>query len=247
MPGAITATGRLHAGLRYIKGSFSLCPRYGNAGRSVANSAFAWKGGCAMRAVVCESFGGPEVLALREVPDPPPPGAGEVQVRIRARGVQYVDALQMAGKYQTRRRAALHPRQRGGRRGAGGGTRRDGVRTRRPRDEPARHRRLRRDRQRAGRRLRQGAGRHGFRAGRRLPLGARHRLSRAVAARADGGGQLGAGAWRGRRHRHRRHPDRAALRRQGDRHRQHRSQARGLPGGRRASTPSTTATASPIP
>jgi NADPH2:quinone reductase len=55
-----------------------------------------------MRAMVCESFGGPEVLALRELPDPPPPGPGEVQVRIRARGVQYVDALQLAGKYQTR-------------------------------------------------------------------------------------------------------------------------------------------------
>jgi NADPH2:quinone reductase len=55
-----------------------------------------------MRAMVCEAFGGPEVLALREMPDPPPPGPGEVQIRIRARGVQYVDALQLAGKYQTR-------------------------------------------------------------------------------------------------------------------------------------------------
>jgi len=55
-----------------------------------------------MKAVVCEAFGGPEVLALREVPDPPPPGAGEVQVRIRARGAQYVDVLMLAGKYQFR-------------------------------------------------------------------------------------------------------------------------------------------------
>lgn len=55
-----------------------------------------------MKAVVCEAFGGPEVLALREVPDPPPPGRGEVQVRIRARGVQYVDVLMLAGKYQFR-------------------------------------------------------------------------------------------------------------------------------------------------
>ena len=38
-----------------------------------------------MKAVVCEAFGGPEVLALRELPDPPPPGPGEVQVRIAAR------------------------------------------------------------------------------------------------------------------------------------------------------------------
>jgi len=55
-----------------------------------------------MRAVVCEAFGGPEVLALRELPDPPPPGPGEVQVRIAARGVQYVDVLMLAGKYQFR-------------------------------------------------------------------------------------------------------------------------------------------------
>src|SRR5882762_3436102 len=55
-----------------------------------------------MKAIVCEAFGGPEVLALREVPDPPPPGAGEVQVRIGARGAQYVDVLMLAGKYQFR-------------------------------------------------------------------------------------------------------------------------------------------------
>ena len=55
-----------------------------------------------MKAVVCEAFGGPEVLALRDLPDPPPPGPGEVQVRIRARGVQYVDVLMLAGKYQFR-------------------------------------------------------------------------------------------------------------------------------------------------
>ncbi|HUC72694.1 MAG TPA: NADPH:quinone oxidoreductase family protein [Stellaceae bacterium] len=55
-----------------------------------------------MKAVVCEAFGGPEVLSLREVPDPPPPGLGEVQVRITARGVQYVDVLMLAGKYQFR-------------------------------------------------------------------------------------------------------------------------------------------------
>src|SRR5678809_1708181 len=55
-----------------------------------------------MKAVVCEALGGPEVLALRDVPDPPPPGSGEIQVRIGARGVQYVDVLMLAGKYQFR-------------------------------------------------------------------------------------------------------------------------------------------------
>src|SRR5580698_10531088 len=55
-----------------------------------------------MKAMVCEAFGGPEVLALRDVPNPPAPGHGEVQVRIEARGVQYVDVLMLAGKDQFR-------------------------------------------------------------------------------------------------------------------------------------------------
>jgi NADPH2:quinone reductase len=55
-----------------------------------------------MKAIICQAFGGPEVLALREVPDPPPPGRGELQVHIQARGVQYVDVLMLAGKYQFR-------------------------------------------------------------------------------------------------------------------------------------------------
>ena len=55
-----------------------------------------------MKAMVCEMFGGPEVLALHTVPDPAPPGPGEIQVRIEARGVQYVDVLMLAGTYQFR-------------------------------------------------------------------------------------------------------------------------------------------------
>ena len=55
-----------------------------------------------MLAVVCEAFGGPDVLRVREYPDPAPPGAGEIQVRLEARGVQMVDVLMLAGTYQTR-------------------------------------------------------------------------------------------------------------------------------------------------
>ncbi len=55
-----------------------------------------------MQAIVCEAFGGPEVLAWRDLPDPPPPGDGELQVRLLARGAQYVDVLMIAGKYQFR-------------------------------------------------------------------------------------------------------------------------------------------------
>jgi NADPH2:quinone reductase len=55
-----------------------------------------------MKAMVCERFGGPEVIVERDLPDPPQPGAGEIQVGIEARGVQYVDVLMLAGKYQFR-------------------------------------------------------------------------------------------------------------------------------------------------
>ena len=67
-----------------------------------------------MKAVVCEAFGGPEVLAVREVPNPPPPGPGELQVRIQARGVQYVDVLMLAGKYQFRPEPPFIPGSEGG-------------------------------------------------------------------------------------------------------------------------------------
>ena len=55
-----------------------------------------------MRAIVCECFGGPEVLALHEDWPEPEPGPGEVLVEIGARAVQYVDVLMAAGKYQFR-------------------------------------------------------------------------------------------------------------------------------------------------
>jgi NADPH2:quinone reductase len=55
-----------------------------------------------MKAIVCEAFGGPEVLAWRDLPDPPPPAAGQLQVRLLARGAQYVDVLMLTGKYQFR-------------------------------------------------------------------------------------------------------------------------------------------------
>ena len=55
-----------------------------------------------MQAIVCESFGGPETLAWRDLPDPPAPAEGELQVAITARGAQYVDVLMIAGTYQFR-------------------------------------------------------------------------------------------------------------------------------------------------
>lgn len=54
-----------------------------------------------MKAVMCEAYGGPEVLVVREVASPEP-GAGEVKVRLSARGVSYTDVLRIAGKYHVK-------------------------------------------------------------------------------------------------------------------------------------------------
>lgn len=50
-----------------------------------------------MRAVVFERNGGPEVLELREVPEPRP-GDGELLVRIEAAGVNFMDVYEREGK-----------------------------------------------------------------------------------------------------------------------------------------------------
>ena len=51
-----------------------------------------------MKAVVITKAGGPDVLAVREVPEPRP-AAGEVLVRVRAAGVNRADVLQRLGQY----------------------------------------------------------------------------------------------------------------------------------------------------
>ncbi len=52
-----------------------------------------------MRAVVITEPGGPEVLAVRNMADPPPPGGDQVLVRVRAAGVNRADILQRRGQY----------------------------------------------------------------------------------------------------------------------------------------------------
>ena len=52
-----------------------------------------------MRVILCRELGSPEVLTVEERPDPEP-GMGEVLVRQEAWGVNYVDALMVAGGYQ---------------------------------------------------------------------------------------------------------------------------------------------------
>jgi NADPH2:quinone reductase len=106
-PGAACAHAQV---LRMLLGKFKFAPDYI---RVHAPSCFARPGFCYraqrtvgeagfVKAVVCRRFGGPEVLAVEDLPDPPAPGPSEVQVRLAARGVQYVDVLQIAGTYQVR-------------------------------------------------------------------------------------------------------------------------------------------------
>lgn len=52
-----------------------------------------------MKAVVITQPGGPEVLEIREVPDPSPPNNNQVLVRVRASGVNRADILQRKGRY----------------------------------------------------------------------------------------------------------------------------------------------------
>ncbi len=51
-----------------------------------------------MRAIVLERHGGPQVLRVREAPDPVP-GAGEVRVRVEAIGVNFAEVLSRKGLY----------------------------------------------------------------------------------------------------------------------------------------------------
>ena len=52
-----------------------------------------------VRAAVCNELGPPSVLRVEERPDPQP-GPGEVAVAVEAAGVNYVDGLFVAGRYQ---------------------------------------------------------------------------------------------------------------------------------------------------
>ncbi|HEY1740174.1 MAG TPA: alcohol dehydrogenase catalytic domain-containing protein, partial [Acidimicrobiia bacterium] len=54
-----------------------------------------------MRVVVCKELGPPDALVVEER-EVPVPGAGQIRVAVRAAGVNYVDGLIAAGRYQIR-------------------------------------------------------------------------------------------------------------------------------------------------
>jgi NADPH:quinone reductase len=54
-----------------------------------------------MKAILCTRYGGPDDLALMDVPTPEL-GAGEALVRVKAAGLNFFDTLIIAGKYQVK-------------------------------------------------------------------------------------------------------------------------------------------------
>ena len=52
-----------------------------------------------MKAVYIKTFGGPENLEIREIPDPPRPTGSQVMVRVKAAGLNRADLLQRRGLY----------------------------------------------------------------------------------------------------------------------------------------------------
>jgi NADPH2:quinone reductase len=61
-----------------------------------------------MRAVLCEAWGGPENLVVKEIPDLTPK-PGEVVIKIRAAGVNFPDVLIIQKKYQVQPELPFSP------------------------------------------------------------------------------------------------------------------------------------------
>ena len=124
------------ASLRSGKARFraEISPRLGRAPCAAARAARNHRrlsGGLSMRAIRIHQTGGPEVMQFEEV-ELAPPGPGQARVRHHAIGVNYLDIYYRTGFYPSPC-AALHPRQRGRRRGRRGRQGRQGFQARRPR------------------------------------------------------------------------------------------------------------------
>ena len=61
-----------------------------------------------MRAALCKTFGGPELIEVTEVPDPEP-GPGEVLVKVEAAALNYFDTLIIRDKYQFKPKLPFAP------------------------------------------------------------------------------------------------------------------------------------------
>lgn len=61
-----------------------------------------------MQVVMCEAYGEPDSLVLKDVPTPVP-GAGDVRIKLRARGVSFADVLRIAGTYHIKTKPPFIP------------------------------------------------------------------------------------------------------------------------------------------
>lgn len=61
-----------------------------------------------MRAMVCSRYGGPEELAIGELPTPRP-GPGQVAIRVHHAGVSFVDSLMIANRHQNKHELPFAP------------------------------------------------------------------------------------------------------------------------------------------
>lgn len=56
-----------------------------------------------LKAVLCEKFGTPKDLVVKDIDPPGPPAPGELQVNLKVRGIAFSDLVRMAGNYQDTR------------------------------------------------------------------------------------------------------------------------------------------------
>ena len=55
-----------------------------------------------MRAVFCETLGGPDALVVRDIAEPTAPQTGQIKVDVAVRGLSFTDLLMSQGKYQVK-------------------------------------------------------------------------------------------------------------------------------------------------
>ena len=55
-----------------------------------------------MRAVLCETLGGPDALVVRDIAEPAVPQTGQIKVDVAVRGLSFTDLLMSQGKYQVK-------------------------------------------------------------------------------------------------------------------------------------------------
>ncbi len=99
-----TAIGVVRAGILGVRHIESVpivpvlsAPRRSHIGRGLKF----FRKGHAMRVVMCQELGPPEALVELDQPMPEP-GAGQIRIAVRAAGVNYVDGLIAAGRYQVK-------------------------------------------------------------------------------------------------------------------------------------------------